>query len=94
MVYLLNLRAIGGGGAGNAGALRVNTNRLNLTAGAAIAADTFLDGQGGSINVTASDRIQLSGRSILPSDSPAADPDGRLPSRITPKRQERVMPAA
>ncbi|NMG59836.1 S-layer family protein, partial [Geitlerinema sp. P-1104] len=70
-------------GAGDAGALRVNTNRLNLNGGAAIAADTFLDGQGGSINVTASDRIQLSGRSILPSGSPAADPDGRLPSRIT-----------
>ncbi|MFP4318751.1 MAG: ShlB/FhaC/HecB family hemolysin secretion/activation protein, partial [Phormidium sp.] len=69
-------------GAGNAGALRVNTNRLSLNAGGAIAADTFLDGQGGSIAVNA-DRIELTGRSALPSGSPAADPDGRLPSRIT-----------
>lgn len=69
-------------GAGNAGDLRVNTNHLNLNAGGAIAADTFLDGQGGSIAVNA-DRIQLTGRSTLPSGSPAADPDGRLPSRIT-----------
>lgn len=74
---LANLRA------GTAGDLKIQTQRLILQDGATVTADTFLDGQGGSIEIDAADTIELTGRSELPSDSPAADPDGRLPSRIT-----------
>ncbi|MGA9378596.1 MAG: filamentous hemagglutinin N-terminal domain-containing protein [Phormidium sp.] len=71
---------------GNAGNLTVSTERMILKDGAAISADTDLNGKGGSIIINARDFVELNGVSavVVPLDfSPAVRFDGRLPSRIT-----------
>lgn len=71
--------------AGNADNLRVTTRQLTVRDGAAISADTFADGKGGSLTVNASESIEVTGTSgIVPADvSPFVRADGRLPSRLT-----------
>ncbi|OCQ91150.1 hypothetical protein BCD67_25470 [Oscillatoriales cyanobacterium USR001] len=71
--------------AGNANNLTVTTRQLRVRDGAAISADTFADGNGGSLNVNASDSIEVTGTSGILSVgvSPLQRPDGRLPSRLT-----------
>jgi len=71
--------------AGNANDLTVTTRRLIVKDGAAISADTFEDGNGGSLIVNASDSMEVSGTSGILSAgvSPLQRPDGRLPSRLT-----------
>ncbi|MCT7996110.1 filamentous hemagglutinin N-terminal domain-containing protein [Laspinema olomoucense] len=69
---------------GDAGDIVVSANRLLIRDGAAISADTFTNGQGGSVSINA-DSIQVTGRSKIPPFRllPSQDPDGLLPSRIT-----------
>ncbi|TAF00814.1 MAG: filamentous hemagglutinin N-terminal domain-containing protein [Oscillatoriales cyanobacterium] len=78
--------------AGNADNLTVTTRQLTVRDGAAISADTFAGGRGGSLTVNASESIEVSGTSgIVPDIIPGrASPlvrvvraDGRLPSRLT-----------
>jgi filamentous hemagglutinin family protein len=78
--------------AGNADNLTVTTRRLTVRDGAAISADTFAGGKGGSLTVNASESIEVTGTSgIVPEIVPGrASPlvrivraDGRLPSRLT-----------
>ncbi|WP_449420392.1 two-partner secretion domain-containing protein [Phormidium nigroviride] len=75
--------------AGNANDLTVTTRRLIVKDGAAISADTFADGNGGSLTFNASDSIEVTGTSgILSGNIPSIQkallrPDGRLPSRLT-----------
>lgn len=71
---------------GDAGDLTLSSGRLVIRDGAAISADTDLNGQGGSITINARDFVELSGISsvtVPPESSPAVRHDGRLPSRIT-----------
>jgi large exoprotein involved in heme utilization and adhesion len=49
--------------AGDAGDIEVTTPRLSVRDGAAIGASTAGEGKGGSIRVTASERVELSGKS-------------------------------
>jgi filamentous hemagglutinin family protein len=74
-------------GAGNAGNLTVTTRQLTVRDGAAISADTFAGGRGGSLTVNASESIEVTGTSgIVPEPakvSPFVRADGRLPSRLT-----------
>ena len=74
-------------GAGNADKLTVTTRQLTVRDGAAISADTFAGGRGGSLTVNASESIEVTGTfSIEPEsakDSPFVRADGRLPSRLT-----------
>jgi filamentous hemagglutinin family protein len=58
---------------GDAGELRVNTGRLILNHGAALAASSFGIGNGGDITIKAGDFVQLQGNS----------PDGQIVSAIT-----------
>jgi large exoprotein involved in heme utilization and adhesion len=54
-------------GAGNAGNLTVTTRQLTVRDGAAISADTFAGGRGGSLTVNASESIEVTGTSgIVP----------------------------
>lgn len=71
--------------AGNANNLTVTTRQLRVRDGAAISADTFADGNGGSLTVNASDSIEVTGTSGILSAgvSPLQRDDGRLPSRLT-----------
>ncbi len=71
--------------AGNADNLTVTTRQLTVRDGAAISADTFAGGKGGSLAVNASESIEVSGTSgIVPAEvSPLVRADGRLPSRLT-----------
>ncbi|MEG4183613.1 filamentous hemagglutinin N-terminal domain-containing protein [Microcoleus sp. Pol14D6] len=71
--------------AGNADNLTVTTRQLTVRDGAAISADTFAGGRGGSLTVNASESIEVSGTSgIVPAEvSPLVRADGRLPSRLT-----------
>ena len=71
--------------AGNADNLTVTTRQLIVRDGAAISADTFAGGRGGSLTVNASESIEVTGTSgIVPADvSPLVRADGRLPSRLT-----------
>ncbi|MCW6051331.1 filamentous hemagglutinin N-terminal domain-containing protein [Lyngbya sp. CCAP 1446/10] len=71
--------------AGNADNLTVTTRQLIVRDGAAISADTFAGGRGGSLTVNASESIELTGiSSIVPKNNPPlVRPDGRLPSRLT-----------
>jgi filamentous hemagglutinin family protein len=75
--------------AGNANDLTVTTRRLIVKDGAAISADTFAEGNGGSLTVNASDSIEVSGTSrilsgdISPIQKALLRSDGRLPSRLT-----------
>ena len=71
--------------AGNADNLTVTTRQLTVRDGAAISADTFAGGKGGSLTVNASESIEVTGTSgIVPADvSPLVRADGRLPSRLT-----------
>jgi filamentous hemagglutinin family protein len=71
--------------AGNADNLTVTTRQLTVRDGAAISADTFAGGRGGSLIVNASESIEVTGTSgIVPAEvSPLVRPDGRLPSRLT-----------
>jgi filamentous hemagglutinin family protein len=71
--------------AGNADNLTVTTRQLMVRDGAAISADTFAGGRGGSLTVNASESIEVTGTSgIVPAEvSPLVRPDGRLPSRLT-----------
>ncbi len=75
--------------AGNADNLTVTTRQLTLRDGAAISADTFAGGMGGSLTVNASESIEVTGTSgivpaIIPGTvSPLVRADGRLPSRLT-----------
>ncbi|NJK70126.1 MAG: S-layer family protein [Microcoleus sp. SU_5_3] len=78
--------------AGNADNLTVTTRRLTVRDGAAISADTFAGGKGGSLTVNASESIEVTGTSgIVPEIVPGrAFPlvrivraDGRLSSRLT-----------
>ncbi|MBO9998208.1 MAG: filamentous hemagglutinin N-terminal domain-containing protein [Cyanobacteria bacterium SID2] len=86
--------------AGNGGNLNISTGRLTVRDGAAISADTFAAGNGGRVTVTASESVQVSGRSndpvSLPSNAPfnpIIDEDGLLPSRITARAvRERRFP--
>jgi large exoprotein involved in heme utilization and adhesion len=61
-----------GAGAGNAGSIVVEAPRIILTGGAQIGSGTAGPGQGGTVRVTATDTLSLSGTS----------PDGRFPSSI------------
>ncbi|OKH31061.1 hypothetical protein NIES2119_29690 [[Phormidium ambiguum] IAM M-71] len=58
---------------GDAGELRINTRQLTLSNGAALAASSFAQGQGGDIIIKASEFVKLEGTS----------PDGQLLSAIT-----------
>ena len=71
--------------AGNADNLTVTTRQLIVRDGAAISADTFAGGKGGSLTVNASESIEVTGTSgIVPAEvSPFVRADGRLPSRLT-----------
>lgn len=78
--------------AGNADNLTVTTRQLTVRDGAAISADTFAGGKGGSLTVNASESIEVTGTSgIVPEIVPGrASPlvrivgaDGRLTSRLT-----------
>jgi filamentous hemagglutinin family protein len=71
--------------AGNANNLTVTTRQLTVRDGAAISADTFAGGRGGSLTVNASESIEVAGTSgIVPAEvSPLVRADGRLPSRLT-----------
>ena len=71
--------------AGNADNLTVTTRQLMVRDGAAISADTFTGGKGGSLTVNASESIEVTGTSgIVPAEvSPLVRADGRLPSRLT-----------
>ncbi|WP_228042026.1 MULTISPECIES: two-partner secretion domain-containing protein [unclassified Tychonema] len=71
--------------AGNADNLTVTTKQLMVRDGAAISADTFAGGKGGSLAVNASESIEVTGTSgIVPAEvSPLVSADGRLPSRLT-----------
>ena len=71
--------------AGNADNLTVTTRQLIVRDGAAISADTFAGGKGGSLTVNASESIEVTGTSgIVPAEvSPLVRADGRLPSRLT-----------
>jgi filamentous hemagglutinin family protein len=71
--------------AGNADNLTVKTRQLTVRDGAAISADTFAGGRGGSLAVNASESIEVAGTSgIVPAEvSPLVRADGRLPSRLT-----------
>jgi len=71
--------------AGNADNLTVTTRQLMVRDGAAISADTFAGGKGGSLTVNASESIEVTGTSgIVPAEvSPFVRADGRLPSRLT-----------
>ncbi|MEG4817936.1 two-partner secretion domain-containing protein [Microcoleus sp. K5-D4] len=71
--------------AGNADNLTVTTRQLTVRDGAAISADTFASGRGGSLTVNASESIEVTGTSgIVPAEvSPLVRADGRLPSRLT-----------
>ncbi|MEZ2229927.1 MAG: filamentous hemagglutinin N-terminal domain-containing protein [Microcoleus sp.] len=71
--------------AGNADNLTVTTRQLTVRDGAAISADTFAGGRGGSLIVNASESIEVTGTSgIVPAEvSPLVRADGRLPSRLT-----------
>lgn len=60
-------------GVGDAGELRINTRQLTLRSGAALAASSFAQGQGGDITIKASEFVKLEGNS----------PDGQLLSAIT-----------
>jgi filamentous hemagglutinin family protein len=59
-------------GTGDAGNLTINTGRLNIQDGAQVSASTFTEGQGGNLTVTASDVINIEGRS----------PDGEFSSGL------------
>ena len=74
-----------GSDAGNADNLTVTTRQLMVRDGAAISADTFASGKGGSLTVNASESIEVTGTSgIVPAEvSPLVRADGRLPSRLT-----------
>lgn len=75
--------------AGNANDLTVTTRQLRVRDGAAISADTFADGNGGSLTVNASDSIEVTGTSgilsqdVSPIQKALQRPDGRVPSRLT-----------
>jgi filamentous haemagglutinin family N-terminal domain len=71
--------------AGNANNLTVTTRQLTVRDGAAISADTFAGGRGGSLTVNASESIEVAGTSgIVPAEvSPFVRADGRLASRLT-----------
>jgi len=71
--------------AGNADNLTVTTRQLIVRDGAALSADTFAGGRGGSLTVNASESIELTGiSSIVPTnDPPLVRADGRLASRLT-----------
>ncbi|MEG4507984.1 filamentous hemagglutinin N-terminal domain-containing protein [Microcoleus sp. F6_B4] len=71
--------------AGNADDLTVTTRQLTVRDGAAISADTFAGGRGGSLTVNASESIEVTGTSgiVPPEVSPLVRADGRLPSRLT-----------
>lgn len=71
--------------AGNANNLTVTTRQLMVRDGAAISADTFAGGKGGSLTVNASESIEVAGTSgIVPAEvSRFVRADGRLPSRLT-----------
>ncbi|XZO02231.1 MAG: filamentous hemagglutinin N-terminal domain-containing protein [Microcoleus sp.] len=71
--------------AGNADNLTVTTRQLTVRDGAAISADTFAGGKGGSLIVNASESIEVTGTSgiVPPEVSPLVRADGRLPSRLT-----------
>ncbi|MDY6805479.1 MAG: ShlB/FhaC/HecB family hemolysin secretion/activation protein [Cyanobacteriota bacterium] len=80
-----------GNSLGNAGDLTVSTKRLIVRDGAAISADTFLNGQGGNLTINASESVEIIGQSAnsFPSESsPFLDSDGLLPSRITASSTE------
>ena len=74
-----------GSDAGNANNLTVTTRQLMVRDGAAISADTFASGRGGSLTVNASESIEVAGTSgIVPAEVfPFVRADGRLPSRLT-----------
>ena len=73
--------------AGNADKLTVITRQLIVRDGAALSADTFADGNGGSLRVNAAESIEVTGTSgILPVPVEVFSlvrADGRLPSRLT-----------
>jgi filamentous hemagglutinin family protein len=71
--------------AGNADNLTLTTRQLMVRDGAAISADTFAGGKGGSLTVNASESIEVAGTSgIVPAEvSPLVRADRRLPSRLT-----------
>jgi len=71
--------------AGNADNLTVTTRQLIVRDGAALSADTFAGGRGGSLTVNASESIELTGTSVIvPAEvSPLVRADGRLASRLT-----------
>jgi filamentous hemagglutinin family protein len=60
-------------GEGDAGDLTIATGRLLVRDGAQVSASTFSTGEGGTLSVTASDSVEVIGRSA----------DGRFPSALT-----------
>jgi large exoprotein involved in heme utilization and adhesion len=57
------LSTVYGGGDGDIGSITVNTKKLLIQDGARISASTFSIGKGGTLNINASDSVQLNGRS-------------------------------
>jgi filamentous hemagglutinin family protein len=53
------------GGSGNAGELRIDTRRLLVRDGAVVSTGTFAEGKGGSLQITASDSVEVIGRSAV-----------------------------
>ena len=48
---------------GAAGEIHLNVGKMSLTGGAEISSDTYVDGQGGSVSIVASDAVTISGGS-------------------------------
>ena len=63
---------------GNAGDLIINTEQLNIRDGAQVSASTFGNGQGGTVNINASDSVEINDRSI----------DGRFASGLLAQTSE------
>jgi filamentous hemagglutinin family protein len=59
-------------GTGDSGNLTINTGKLTLTEGAAISTSTYTSGQGGALNINATDTVEIRGLST----------DGKLRSRL------------
>ena len=64
---------VGAVGTGNAGDLRIDTGRLLVRDGALVSASTFGEGKGGSLQITASDSVEVIGESA----------DGRFGSALS-----------
>lgn len=69
---------------GDAGDLKINTQQLQVRDGAVVSAVTYGSGKGGNLTVTATDKVQLTGRST----------DGRVPSGLFTRAESNSTGAA